>query len=190
MLLTSRCHSNTSGGGSPFLRRVEGCHGPADPEDREMAASTAARGRPTIRSSAAGVPCWLDRCHGRPRVSLLGGGGVWPLRRSSSWTHLWWRCPNVVAEHLVPALWRSDNDVPWLPRRWEMNMPAYVARSRAAQGLGPRITDPIVLNRIAQLLAEPRGAALNGAQRATSGRRHIEVPGMQESHETAVDHGR
>jgi hypothetical protein len=58
-----------------------------------------------------------------------------------------------------------------------MNVAAYVARSRAAQGLGPRITDPLVLNRIAQLLAEPQDAALNGAQTSTSGQRPIQPQG-------------
>jgi hypothetical protein len=68
-----------------------------------------------------------------------------------------------------------------------MNVAAYVARCRAAQGLGPRITDPLVLNRIAQLLAEPhQETAPNGAQTSTSGQRHIQPPGMPQAHEAAV----
>jgi hypothetical protein len=71
-----------------------------------------------------------------------------------------------------------------------MNVAIYVARSRAAQGLGPRITDPLVLNRIAQLLAERHDAAPNDARTSTVGQRHIQPPAMAEGHEAAAARGR
>jgi hypothetical protein len=70
-----------------------------------------------------------------------------------------------------------------------MNVAAYVARSRAAQGLGPRITDPVVLNRIALLLAaEPHDAVQHRARASTSGQLHIQPPGRQEVREAAADY--
>ena len=70
-----------------------------------------------------------------------------------------------------------------------MNVAAYVARSRAAQGLGPRITDPVVLNRIALLLAaEPHDAVQPGARVSTSAQVHIPPPGLQEGRNAAADY--
>jgi hypothetical protein len=95
----------------------------------------------------------------------------------------------VAAGTLVWLACKLGHDVPWLSWRWVVNVAAYVARSRAAQGLGPRITDPLVLNRIAQLLAEPQEAAPNRARRSTEGQRHIKPPGMQGGHEPAAARG-
>jgi hypothetical protein len=70
-----------------------------------------------------------------------------------------------------------------------MNVAAYVARSRAAQGLGPRITDPVVLNRIALLLAaEPHDAVQHRARTSTSGQLHSQPPEMPEGREAAADY--
>jgi hypothetical protein len=69
-----------------------------------------------------------------------------------------------------------------------VNVAAYVARSRAAQGLGPRVTDPIVLTRIAQLLTEPNDAG-SDARSSPGGPRSVQPLKAPEGHEAAAVHG-
>lgn len=70
-----------------------------------------------------------------------------------------------------------------------MNVAAYVARSRAAQGLEPRVTDPIVLTRIAQLLTEPHNAAGSDVRSSTGGQPSVQPLKHPEGHEAVAVHG-
>jgi hypothetical protein len=65
-----------------------------------------------------------------------------------------------------------------------MNIAEYVARSRSEQGLEPRITDPIVLSRIALLLTTARHA-----QRSEDAARPGSTRAEGACHDRAVPNG-
>jgi hypothetical protein len=162
-----------------------GRHGPAGPESRERRASEAAwGGRRGTRSAAVAKPSGLDLGHGHPKC-YPRSNGVSPPSSTRSWTRLGFPCRGVAARTGVWVARRSGHGGFWLPWRWGMNVAAYVARSRAAQGLGARISDPVVLNRIALLLAEAHDAVQQGARASTSGQLHLPQPGMRKGREAA-----
>jgi hypothetical protein len=164
-----------------------GRHGPAGPGSRERWASEAALGgRRGTRSAGVAEPSGLDlgHGHGHPRRHPVGDD-VSPPTSTSSWTQLGIPRRGVAARTEARAVQGSGHGGFWLPWRWGMNVAAYVARSRAAQGLGARISDPVVLNRIALLLAEAHHAVQQGARASSSGQLHLPQPGMRKGREAA-----